>query len=95
MLTLLAIVKAKPEFKDDVKNECLKLIEPTRKEDGCIVYDMHTDNNDENKFVFYESWQTYESWQEHMKTNHIENFKKATEDKTQEWQLFELSKVEK
>lgn len=40
-LSLVAIVKAKEEKREFVKNEIIKLIPITRKEEGCINYTLH------------------------------------------------------
>ena len=43
-----------------VKSELLKILEPTRKEDGCIQYELHQDIENPSIFMFYEIWKTNE-----------------------------------
>ncbi len=40
VLSLVAIIKAKEGKQDFVKEELMKLIPPTRKEKGCINYNL-------------------------------------------------------
>ena len=44
-VTVVAKVVAKRECLETVKAELLKLIAPTRKEEGCLEYTLHQDNS--------------------------------------------------
>lgn len=90
-LTIVAKILAKPENKLLVKNELIKLIEPTLKETGCINYDFHLDNNNENLFLFYENWESRELWQNHMQSSHIKAFSKVTENAIENAELLEMT----
>lgn len=94
VLSLVAIVKAKEEKIDFVKEEILKLIPITRAEKGNINYNLHVDNNNPNTFVLYENWASYDEWQDHMNNTHMVNYAKITEDAVEDWQLIELTKIE-
>ena len=61
-LTIVARILAKPEKRELVKSELLKLIDITRAEKGCINYDLHQDNENENLFLFYENWESRDLW---------------------------------
>ncbi len=70
-----AIVKVKPGNEKLAKDEMLKLVPLTRREPGCIQYDMHvnvgTEPNDYMKenprlYMFYEIWRSREDWDLHM-----------------------------
>lgn len=78
-LTIVARIEAKPNSVEQVKSELIKLIEPTRKEKGCIQYDLHQDNQQPEIFLFFENWESRELWQDHMKSQHLHAFKQATE----------------
>ena len=79
-LTLFATIIAKPESRELVKSELFKLIEPTRAEEGCLNYDLHQDNKDENIFYFHENWANYDVWKNgHMPSAHIAAYIAATE----------------
>ena len=55
-ITVLAKIKAKDGLCETVKQQALALLGPTRSEAGCISYDFHQSNEDENVFMFYENW---------------------------------------
>ena len=73
-LTVVAKVVAKKESVESVKNELLKLIAPTRKEDGCIDYRLHQDNDDPAVFIFYENWESEACLARHMDSTHFKNY---------------------
>ncbi|ANU38848.1 putative quinol monooxygenase [Vibrio scophthalmi] len=79
-LTIVANIVAHADKIELVKNELLKLIEPTRKEAGCINYDLHQDNQDPAHFVFYENWTSEAHLQTHLATEHIAQYVQATQD---------------
>jgi quinol monooxygenase YgiN len=45
-LTLVALIRAKPDKSEELGRRLLALVEPTRKEVGCINYDVHRSNDD-------------------------------------------------
>lgn len=51
---------------DFVKAELLKLIPITVKEPGCLSYVLHSDDQDPSHFMFHESWESRDLWQQHM-----------------------------
>ena len=93
-LTIVARIVAKPEKRELVKSELLKLIEITRAEKGCINYDLHQDNENENLFLFYENWESRELWQTHMNNRHLADYMKATDGAVEEFILNEMSQIE-
>ncbi len=90
---MLAIVKSKPEFRDYVISECQKLIDPARKENGCISYEYFEDLQDKNTLVFCEKWESHDLWQAHMKSEHLTSFSKNTDGKTENWTIYQLGEV--
>lgn len=93
-LTILANVTANPDQIDLVKAELEKLIDITRAEEGCINYDLHTDNEDPAHFVFYENWENRELWQAHMNAPHLQAYIANTDGAVAEFTLHELSKAD-
>ncbi len=74
-IAVIATSKAKSGKTDELKAELLKLIEPSRKDRGCIKYDLHQDVNDPAIFVFYENWESAELLSEHLAQPHLVAFK--------------------
>ncbi len=92
-LTIIAEILAKPEKRELVKNELLKLIKITLAEEGCVNYDLHQDNQNENLFLFYENWKSRELWQKHMNNKHIADYAKATEGAVLDFKLYEMTPI--
>jgi len=92
-LTLIAKIVAKAEKRELVRSELLKLITPTRAEEGCINYDLHQDNENSNLFIFHENWESKELLQKHLASAHIAEYMKATEDSIEEFTLKELTHI--
>jgi len=93
-LTIIAHIKADKQKVEFLKNELIKLIEPTLKEKGCIRYELNQDNENEDLFIFVESWQTRELWQDHMQSDHIKVFIDSTKDALLSLDVQEMSEVE-
>src|SRR5690349_19751996 len=85
-VTVIAQVVSKQDSVEAVKAELLKLLVPTRNEDGCIEYKLHQDNQDPALFIFYETWESATCLERHMNTDHFKRYIKAVdgmiEDKT-------------
>jgi quinol monooxygenase YgiN len=41
------------------------LVEPTRKEPGCLGYNLHQSKSDKTQFMFYEQWASKEALAAH------------------------------
>jgi len=73
-ITVVAKLVAKNKCAESVKSELLKLIAPTRKEDGCIEYHLFQDNEDPDIFMFYETWESLTCIEKHVGTDHYKNY---------------------
>lgn len=74
LLTVVAEMQAKPGKEEQLKAELLKLVEPTRKEDGCVQYDLHVATDNPGRFVFYENWTSREALDKHLQSPHLKAF---------------------
>ncbi len=83
-------VISKGLFYEEKIDEAIKLYEDlvkrTRKEDGCISYNLFRDVNDRSILTMIEEWESPEAWEAHKKTEHfirlvplVGNFRKSTE----------------
>ena len=70
-LWVVATVETSTDRAEELKSICLGLIEPTRKEEGCISYELYQDINNPGKFTFIENWESNEHLDVHMKTPHL------------------------
>ena len=57
IVTVVAKLIVQETVVETVKAELLKMIEPTRLEEGCIEYRLHQDNDDPKVFIFFEMWE--------------------------------------
>ncbi|EMI8813892.1 antibiotic biosynthesis monooxygenase, partial [Acinetobacter baumannii] len=53
---LVVGLRAKPEKIDQVRSDLIEVVAPSRKESGCITYELFQDQNDPSLFIFYEHW---------------------------------------
>lgn len=70
-LTVVAIAETSADRAEELKAVCLGLIEPTRKEEGCISYDLYQDTTNPGIFTFIENWKSKEHLDVHLKTPHL------------------------
>ncbi len=83
-LIITAKVIAKKDSVHTLKNELLKLIAPTRKEEGCLDYALHQDNDDPALFMFYEIWESPAHFEKHRDSAHFKAYISATDGLIQE-----------
>lgn len=70
-LIILAQLKAMPGEEEVVKAALVAMLEPTRKEEGCICYNLHQSKSDKSQFMFYEQWASKPALDAHGKTAHM------------------------
>ena len=92
-LTIVANIYAKPGKEELVLDESLKLVGPTREEQGCIQYDLHRDNSALGHLVFYENWESRELWQTHRQAPHLAAYAAATEGAVDQFILNEMERL--
>jgi quinol monooxygenase YgiN len=71
-LTVVATFQARPGKETDLRAALIRLLAPTRKEAGCVSYDVHQSADDPAKFLFYENWRSKEDLDAHMKSPHLQ-----------------------
>src|SRR4051794_27492093 len=81
-VTLTATVKARPGQEDAVKEALLSLVEPTRKEPGCLCYNLHQSESDPTQFMFYQQWASKGALEAHGTTPHMKTLWAKLKDKT-------------
>src|SRR6478736_324330 len=70
-LTVLAVFQAKAGKEADLRTALTGLICPTRKENGCINYDLHISPEDPAKFMFHENWTNKAALDAHLQSAHV------------------------
>jgi quinol monooxygenase YgiN len=80
LLTVVAEMVAKPGKEDALRQQLVGLVEPTRKEEGCVQYDLHVSTSERGRFVFYENWTSREMLDKHSASDHIQRFRAIAGD---------------
>jgi quinol monooxygenase YgiN len=70
-VALAVMMHAKPGQEPLLQAELTALIRPTRKEEGCILYDLHRSADHPGDFLFYEIWASRDAHAEHKRTPHF------------------------
>ena len=70
-LRVVARIKAKPEWVDEVRELLCGLVKPTRKESGCISYELLQNRNDPTDFTFVEEWASHAALESHAASDHL------------------------
>lgn len=72
MLTVIATIRARAGSELRAKEILTSLVAPTRKEQGCVNYDLHVRADQPGTFVFYENWTSAAALDAHLKTPHVQ-----------------------
>jgi quinol monooxygenase YgiN len=68
---VVARIKAKPDKIVEVRQLLWSLIEPTRKEPGCVSYDLLQNREDPTDFTFIEEFESDAAFASHAASDHI------------------------
>jgi quinol monooxygenase YgiN len=73
-LTVVATIKAKAGKEAALRNALLALIPTTRKEPGCLNYDLHQAADHAGLFLFHENWTSKQHLDDHLARPHLKAF---------------------
>jgi quinol monooxygenase YgiN len=79
-ITIVVPIRAKTEYRQEIREKLLKLTELTIREDGNVCYNLHQADDDPDQFVIYEKWKNQTALDFHMNQEYLKNF--LTESKT-------------
>lgn len=79
-ITVFAHVKTKPGRENEFRAEALKVVDITRKEQGCLQYDLHVNLSDPTRFAWYETWASEEDLARHAESAHMNAFREFRKD---------------
>ena len=71
-LTVVATFQARPGKESALRAALTGLLGPTRREPGCLNYDLHQSPEDPAKFLFHENWTDQAALDAHLKSPHIQ-----------------------
>lgn len=87
-MTVISKLRAVPGKEEALYEECRKLLEPTRKEEGCINYDMFRSIEEPGTFMFYENWENRPLFEQHMQSPRLAEFASKTDGMSNLLELF-------
>ena len=70
------------------------LVIPTKKEEGCIEYKLHQDNEDPAVFIFYETWENLVCLEKHMNTDHFKSYAAMVDNMLIEKIVYKMTRIE-
>jgi quinol monooxygenase YgiN len=70
-LRVVARIKARAETVEEVRELLRGLIEPTRREAGCITYALLQNTKDPTDFTFVEEWESEAALERHAASDHL------------------------
>ena len=70
-IRVVAHVVALPGKQEEVKLALIDLVEPTRREEGCLVYELQQNQVDSTDFVFIEEWESETLLNAHLESPHM------------------------
>ncbi len=68
---IIAIIQLNglPEKCLELKQSLLAMIEPTKKEKGCLSHDIFQNIENENSFSLIQMWQTRDDWDNYLRSD--------------------------
>lgn len=70
-VTLVVILRSRPGQEPLLEAELRALVGPTRREDGCITYDLHRGSDAPSAYLLHEVWASREHHRLHTQTPHF------------------------
>jgi len=80
MIRVVAHLTSKPETIEETRQALEGFVDPTRSEEGCILYILMQNNDDPTDFTFVEEWESDETLDAHLESPHISAFKERAAD---------------
>ncbi|WP_423063543.1 putative quinol monooxygenase [Candidiatus Paracoxiella cheracis] len=77
----LSYFTAKPNCTDELISALMKLINPTRSEDGCLLYELAIDKSNQRVLIMIEKFINAEALAIHAEQSYIKNFMENVMDK--------------
>lgn len=65
-ISVIATTRAKSGHEDEVRKGFTSLVDPSRKEPGCLRYDILEDKHYTGRFFTYEEWESEDALNQHL-----------------------------
>jgi quinol monooxygenase YgiN len=73
-ITRQIIFLAKRDCIEELKELLKSTIEESKKEDGCLMYEVFQTKSNPVEFIVIDSWESEEALNKHYETSHYSNF---------------------
>ncbi|WP_024954958.1 putative quinol monooxygenase [Sulfurospirillum arcachonense] len=94
-IVIVASIKIKSEFRDEVYAQLVKLHKNTHTyDDGVVQYELHKEIGCENSFTFIEIWENEELLGVHEKKDYFLDFIAKLENKLENMSVQKLEKID-
>jgi quinol monooxygenase YgiN len=81
---LLVTIKAKPGKEKDVEAVFAPCIAATKKEPGCLAYELNRDPDEPTTYLMFEKFKSVAALEDHLKEDHTKKLLKALDELTAE-----------
>jgi quinol monooxygenase YgiN len=68
------------QFEKDLEKELTALVSPTRREPGCINYDLHRSIEDPGVYIFHENCTSKKALDEHLEMPYLKELLKKSKE---------------
>jgi quinol monooxygenase YgiN len=72
-IRVVATMVAKAGFRDQLEQAVRAVVAPSRRDPGCLHYDLHQDLAEPDRFVFIETWASQDALDQHNQTAHLKS----------------------
>ncbi len=93
-LFILAVLYAKQGQEGQLRADLTALVEPSRKDEGNLRYELFVDQNDPRRFVFVEHWADAASREKHhTQSRHIVHFHGHGVSAVEKSEVYKLDRI--
>ena len=80
IIRVVAHLTAKPDRIEETRAALEACIDPTREEEGCILYELMQNNADPTDFTFVEEWTSDAALDLHLQTPHLKELQSRSDE---------------
>jgi len=70
-VVVVGAFKAQPGKEAEAVEAFKALVDPTHREDGCVLYALHQGIDDPSRLAFIERWESREKLDAHLESEHV------------------------
>lgn len=71
---MIAILDAKPDRIDDLRQLVADLADQVRREPGCLAFVPYQEHGSARRFYLYEVYRDLDAFRTHLRTSHVQHF---------------------